>query len=167
MSRNVELEDALKAWISQVMRFSMRGFIEFATESKLSMPQIAVLFRLSGDKRCAVTELGEEFGVSGAAASQMVEKLSQMGLIERLEDADDRRVKRLLLTQKSKKIVVRSIEARQEWIAHFSQTFSFEEAREAAAVLGKFTARATELSRGDSARGTRQGPAATISNSDN
>jgi len=167
MSRNIELEDALKAWISQVMRFSMRGFIEFATDSKLSMPQIAVLFRLSGDRRCAVTELGEEFGVSGAAASQMVEKLSQMGLIERLEDANDRRVKRLLLTQKGKNIVERSIEARQEWISHFSETFSSEEAREAAALLGEFTARATELARGDPARAERQERAATITSSDN
>ncbi len=186
MSRNIELEDALKAWISQVMRFSMRGFIEFATESKLSMPQIAVLFRLNGDKRCAVTELGEEFGVSGAAASQMVEKLSQMGLIERIEDANDRRVKRLFLTQKGKKIVEKSIEARQEWIAHFSEAFSSEEAREAIALLQEFTARANKLSigifaRGDSARGhsahddsangkaaqgTREEPSATVSNSD-
>jgi len=167
MSRNIELEDALKAWISQVMRFSMRGFIEFATDSKLSMPQIAVLFRLSGDKRCAVTELGEEFGVSGAAASQMVEKLSQMGLIERLEDANDRRVKRLLLTQKGKAIVERSIEARQEWILHFSATFSSEDAREATALLEKFTARAVEFSRGDPAHAGHHEGAAATSDSDN
>ncbi len=167
MSRNIELEEALKAWISQVMRFSMRGFIEFANNNKLSMPQIAVLFWLSGDRRCAVTELGEEFGVSGAAASQMVEKLSQMGFIERLEDANDRRVKRLFLTQKGKDIVERSIEARQEWISHFSEIFSSEEAREATALLGEFRARAMKLARSDSACAEHQERKATISNSDN
>lgn len=152
MSSKIELENALKAWISQVMRFSMRGFIEFATDTRLSMPQIAVLFRLSGDRRCAVTELGEEFGVSGAAASQMVEKLAQMGLIERLEDVNDRRVKRLLLTQKGKMIVDRSIEARQEWISRFCETFSPEEARIATKLFGEFAERATQLANSESVR---------------
>lgn len=152
MPRNSELENALKAWISQVMRLSMRGFIEFATDTKLSMPQIAVLFRLSGDRRCAVTELGEEFGVSGAAASQMVEKLSQMGLIERIEDANDRRVKRLLLTPKGKKIVDRSIEARQEWISRFCDTFDSAEAETATALFGAFAERAAKLAQRDQSR---------------
>ncbi|MCE5255765.1 MAG: hypothetical protein LLF89_02840, partial [Spirochaetaceae bacterium] len=74
MTENIELENALKTWMSQVMRLSMKGFIEYATETRLSMPQIAVLFLLNDNKHRAVTELGEEFGVSGAAASQMVEK---------------------------------------------------------------------------------------------
>jgi DNA-binding MarR family transcriptional regulator len=102
MTENIELENALKTWMGQVMQLSMRSFIEYTTETGLSMPQIAVLFLLNGDKHRAVTELGEEFGVSGAAASQMVEKLVQMGFVERREDSNDRRIRRLLLTTKGK-----------------------------------------------------------------
>ncbi|SLM09752.1 putative Transcriptional regulator, MarR family protein [uncultured spirochete] len=145
MSEHSELENALKAWISQIMRLSMRGFITFATEIGLSMPQIAVLFRLNGDKRCAVTELGDELGVSGAAASQMVDKLVQLGLVDRLEDPHDRRVRRLLLTQKGKTIIERSIEARQEWIGHFCSSLSEEKAKEAAGLFNQFAQIAEQL----------------------
>lgn len=145
MSEYNELESALKAWISQIMRLSMRGFITFATESGLSMPQIAVLFRLNGDRRCAVTELGDELGVSGAAASQMVDKLVQLGMVERLEDPQDRRVRRLLLTEKGKKIVERSIEARQEWIGRFCSNLNEETAREAARLFNQFAHIAEQL----------------------
>jgi DNA-binding MarR family transcriptional regulator len=145
MSEYSELENALKAWISQTMRLSMRGFITFATETGLSMPQIAVLFRLNGGKHCAVTELGDELGVSGAAASQMVDKLVQLGLIERQEDPHDRRVRRLSLTQKGKAIIARSIEARQEWIGRFCSSLSEEKAKEAAGLFNQFAQIAERL----------------------
>lgn len=132
MTENIELENALKEWIGQVMRLSMKGFIEYSAETRLSMPQIAMLVRLNDRKHCAVTELGEEFGVSGAAASQMVEKLVQMGLLERVEDAHDRRIRRLFLTPKGKTIVERNFEARQGWIKGFCSTFSPEFAQSAA-----------------------------------
>jgi DNA-binding MarR family transcriptional regulator len=132
MKEHVEFENALKEWIGQVMQLSMKDFIEYSAETRLSMPQIAMLVRLNDRKHCAVTELGEEFGVSGAAASQMVEKLVQMGLLERVEDANDRRVRRLLLTPKGKTIVERNFEARQGWIKGFCATVTPEFARNAA-----------------------------------
>lgn len=141
-SEYVEFENALKEWIRQVMRFSMKGFIEYAAETRLSMPQIALLIRLNSKKRCAVTELGEEFGISGAAASQMVDKLVQMGLLERVEDANDRRVRLLLLTQKGRAIVERNFEARQGWIKGFCSTVSPELARDAAQIFRELLAAA-------------------------
>jgi DNA-binding MarR family transcriptional regulator len=145
MSANIVLEEALIAWIRQVMSLSMRRFIGFATENKLKMSHIAVLFLLSGDARCAVTELGEEFGVSGAAASQMVEKLVQMGLVQRYEDANDRRIKRLKLTRKGKDIVNKSIEAREQWITSFAETFEAREAQETAHIFNALTERAAQF----------------------
>jgi len=145
MSVNLSLEEAIKAWISQVMRLSMRRFVSFATENKLSMSQIAVLFLLSGDARCAITELGEEFGVSGAAASQMVEKLVQMGYVERFEDVNDRRIKRLKLTRRGKDIVDKSIKAREQWITRFVETFKVEEAQETAHIFNALVERAAQF----------------------
>ncbi len=126
-SEYVEFEDALREWIRHVMRFSMKGFIEYAAETRLSMPQIALLIRLNGKRRCAVTELGEEFGISGAAASQMVEKLVQMGLLERVE---------------GRAIVERNFEARQGWIKDFCSIVSPELARNAAHIFRELLAAA-------------------------
>jgi DNA-binding MarR family transcriptional regulator len=141
-SKYDEFEDALKEWMKHLLRLSMKGFIEYAAETKLSMPQIALLIRLNGKRRCGVTELGEEFGVSGAAASQMVDRLVQLGLLERVEDVDDRRVRRLLLTQKGRAIVERNFEARQGWIKSFCSTIRPELAHDAAHILRELVAAA-------------------------
>jgi len=141
----MEFENALKEWIGQIMRLSMKGFIEYAAETKLSMPQIALLIRLNGKRRCAVTELGEEFGISGAAASQMVEKLVKMGLLERVEDPNDRRVRLLLLTPKGRLIVERNFEARQGWIKTFCSTISPELAHSATHIFRELIAAAQLL----------------------
>jgi len=118
-----ELEQALRAWVVQIMRLSIKSFMEFATRTGLSLSQIAVLFRLNGDKHCAVTNLGEELGISSAAASQMVEKLVQLGLLERIEDPNDRRIKRLLLTQSGKSIIEKSIKRARSGLLNFVGLF--------------------------------------------
>lgn len=131
MAEYIELEKMLREWTMQVMRFSMKRFVEYAVGIDLSMPQIATLIRLNGEWRCGVTKLGEELGVSGPAASQMVEKLVQMGLIEREEDAHDRRIRRLVLTKKGKSIAERGVGAREEWIKGFCSTLPPELAQTA------------------------------------
>ena len=40
----------------------------------------------------------------------------QLGLIERTEDPEDRRAKRLALTQKGRTLIEQGIEARSKWI---------------------------------------------------
>lgn len=131
MAEYTELEKMLREWTVHVMRFSMKRFIEYAVGIDLSMPQIAMLIRLNGKRHCGVTKLGEEFGVSGPAASQMVEKLVRMGLIEREEDSNDRRIRQLVLTKKGRTIAERGVGAREEWIKGFCSTLSPELAQTA------------------------------------
>ncbi len=55
--------------------------------------------RLKHGGKSGVSEIGGQMGVTNAAASQAVDRLVHLGLIERTEDPDDRRAKRLTLTQ--------------------------------------------------------------------
>ncbi len=66
-------------------------------------------------------------GVSNAAASQTVDRLVQMDLIERTEDPDDRRSKRLTLTQKGKTLVESGINDRSQWIKDLAVTLPKEQ----------------------------------------
>jgi DNA-binding MarR family transcriptional regulator len=63
-----------------------------------------------------VTEVGDQLGVTHAAASQMVDRLVQQGLIARAEDPSDRRVKQLTLTETGRSMVLDCIEARRRWM---------------------------------------------------
>lgn len=67
-----------------------------------------------------MSELSEQFGVTPAAASQLVDKLVQSGLIERTEDPKDRRAKMLNLTDKGHGLVQQSIEERYRWMDQLS-----------------------------------------------
>ncbi len=105
------------------------------------MPQIGALFRIS-HARAGVSELGDELGVTSAAASQMLDRLVQLGLVHRSEDPNDRRVKQLILTGKGQQIVYESIQARQGWLGELAEALSPEEKEQvtrALEILGEKT----------------------------
>jgi DNA-binding MarR family transcriptional regulator len=54
---------------------------------------------------CQVSDIGVLAGVSKAAASQLVERLVQQGLVERQEDPVNRRTKILRLSEKGKTLI--------------------------------------------------------------
>jgi len=115
---------ALQNWIEVSMRRSMRNFLRYARESGLSMSQLGALFHIHRMGRSGVTDLGDHLGVTSAAASQMLERLVQQGLILRTEDPDDRRVKRIVLTERGSQTLGDGIRARQGWLDDLAETLS-------------------------------------------
>ena len=73
-------------WVEIFMHRSMCRFINPARKSGLSMSTIGTLFHLHHKESMGVTDLGEHLGVTSAAASQMLDRLVQLGLIQRSED---------------------------------------------------------------------------------
>jgi DNA-binding MarR family transcriptional regulator len=116
MSPTKVLTDVIREWSEVFMHRSMRDFKRFMNETGLSFSQINILMRLVHGGSAGVSEIGEQLGVTNAAASQAVDRLVQLGLIERTEDPDDRRAKRLALTQKGRTLIEQGIEARSKWI---------------------------------------------------
>lgn len=118
---------SMHQWIEVSMRRSMRNFIHYARKSGLSMSQFGVLFHLSRKHSSGVTDLGEHLGVTSAAASQLLERLVQQGLILRTEDPHDRRVKQIVLTDKGCQILEEGVRARQDWLTDLAVILSDEE----------------------------------------
>ena len=98
MTESESLTATLERWIDIFMHRSMRNFIEYARKSGLSMSQLGALFHLNRMGTSGVTNLGDHLGVTSAAASQMLDRLFQQGLIQRTEDPHDRRVRKIELT---------------------------------------------------------------------
>jgi DNA-binding MarR family transcriptional regulator len=131
-------------WTGVFMRCSVRGFLRYSKESGLSMPQIGALFRLSHGNS-GVTDLGGDLGVTSAAASQMLDKLFHQELILRSEDPDDRRAKKIVLTEKGKKVLAESFLYRQQWLEELSKILSADEKKVILSALDILITKSNQL----------------------
>jgi DNA-binding MarR family transcriptional regulator len=116
MQPTEQLTTTVREWSEVFMNRSMREFRRFMLETDLSFSQISVLMPLFHGRNFGVSEIGDRLGVTNAAASQAVDRLVQLGLVERTEDPDDRRAKRLGLTPKGHELVEKGIGARSQWV---------------------------------------------------
>ena len=127
MSPTIVFTEVIREWSEVFMRRSGRDFKRFMDETGLSFSQLSVLMRLYHGGNSGVSEIGEQMGVTNAAASQAVDRLVHLGLIERTEDPDDRRAKRLALTQKGQALVEKGIEARSQWVEGLTNALTPEQ----------------------------------------
>ena len=99
------------AGLEYILSRIIQDFMQFMRHTGLSMPQVHVLLHIyhSQDGECQLSEIGDLSDSSKPAASQLVERLLQQGLVERAEDPLDRRNKKLRLTAKSLKLIQNSL----------------------------------------------------------
>lgn len=117
------------------MHLSMRGFLSYARDRGLSLPQLGALFQARHAGYKGITDLGEKLGVTGSAASQLLQRLVDQELVRRSEDPSDRRVKQVILTDKGRQILDDSIRARQGWMSDLAGTLSEAEKETVIAAL--------------------------------
>ena len=79
--------------------------MQFMHETGLSRPQIHALLHIYHAGECRISEIGALSDSSAPAASQLVERLVQQGLVQRIEDPLNRRIKKVRLTGKSLKLI--------------------------------------------------------------
>jgi DNA-binding MarR family transcriptional regulator len=145
MSTQKQLTDALRSWAEVFMHRSMRDFGHFMHTSGLSMPQVNTLMRLYYKDTCGVSDIGRQLGVSNAAASQMIDRMVQQGLLERTECAGDRRVRQLSLTGKGRTLVEQAIEARHQWLHDLPAQLTREQQTAIVTMLSSLTEAAKQL----------------------
>ena len=139
------LSQVLREWVEVFMRRSFRDFKHFMDQSGLSPSQVGTLLRLYFGDCVGISDMGEHMGITAPAASQMVDRLVQQGLLERTEDPEDRRCKQLSLTQQGRALVETGIRSRQQWMEELTVAFSPEEREAINEVLTLLTRAAREL----------------------
>lgn len=137
----------LRTWNEVVMRRSMRSLLLFVKQSGLSMSQIGALYQIHRKGPCGVSGLGEDLGVTSAAASQLLDRLVHSELILRTEDPHDRRGKQIVLTEQGRQMLQNSLHVRQRWLADLAQTLSDAEKAQVAAALDLLIEKANQLER--------------------
>jgi DNA-binding MarR family transcriptional regulator len=137
----------LQKWIEISTHRTFHHLICYARESGLSMSQLGALFHIHRKGSSGVTDLGEHLGVTSPAASQMLERLAQQGLILRTEDPSDRRAKQIVLTDKGLRVLQESMPARQNWLQELAHALSDSEQESVTAALELLTERARQTGR--------------------
>jgi DNA-binding MarR family transcriptional regulator len=143
-----QFSEIVRDWNEVFMRHSFRDFKHFMDAEDLSPSQVNTLMRLYHGGTSDVSNIGELAGVTNAAASQLVERLVQTGLVERKESDADRRVKILTLTEKGKQLVRRGFAARQKWMEELTHAFTTAQQDDIAKALIMLTDAARKLETG-------------------
>lgn len=93
--------DGLEYFLTHIIQ----DFMRFLHQTGLSRPQVHALLHIYHSGECPISEIGALTNSSAAAASQLAERLVQQGLVERSEDPQNRRVKKLRLTENGLELI--------------------------------------------------------------
>jgi DNA-binding MarR family transcriptional regulator len=134
---NGELALKLGAFMLRCMTGGSSDVFRVLDESGLTFSQMKVLVELDSPDEDArtVTALSEELGISPASASRAADGLVRKKLATRVEDPDDRRVRRLALTARGRELADRIISARLAGLEDFTASLEGGERRKLEAAL--------------------------------
>src|SRR5713101_1624407 len=88
--------------LHELFHRSRHTFVQVAAHFDLTPPQLGVLTTL--DDFSSMSNLASMVGCDASNITWMTDRLEQRGLVERRPDPDDRRVKRLVLTEAGRKL---------------------------------------------------------------
>ncbi len=145
MSSSPLLIQTMRQFVDLAVHYSMRASGHFMKAKGLSTPQFSILMQLRHRGVCGMSEVSEQFEITPAAASQLVDKLVQNGLVRREEDPNDRRAKSLKLTEKGKELIAQGIEQRYRWVESLVGKLTPEERAKVGEALALMTRAAQEL----------------------
>lgn len=133
--KNDDFLNVLLQWSGIFARRSIHDFLRFAHEQNLSMPQINLLMMLYYRGPTSIAGLRQEMYGTPAAASQLIDRLVDSDMVERVESPQDRRLKIISLTDDGRALVEKGIAARRKWLEDLAGSFNAEQKAQVQAVL--------------------------------
>jgi DNA-binding MarR family transcriptional regulator len=114
----------VSALLRHLFLYDRGNMLRVIEESGLSMTQCKAVLELGGlgeaRQTRQVSDLAETLGVSAPSMSRAVDGLVKKRLATRVEDAEDRRVKRVAITDRGKQLVDTLLVVRQAGIEAFA-----------------------------------------------
>ena len=138
MTEATQFSQTIHEWMDTFMHRSMSGWARYIKGNGLSMSQFFILMHLRHHNQCGISNISERMETTNAAASQLVDKLVQSGLLVRVEDPNDRRAKQVSLSPEGEKLIEQGIAKRYRWMENLESNLSDAEKvkiREALEIL--------------------------------
>jgi DNA-binding MarR family transcriptional regulator len=139
------LTRSLLDWAEIFMRFSLNDFSRYTRSVGLSFGQMTVLLHLHYQGACEISRFCELQQITPAGASQMIERLVQLGVVQRSEVPGDRRVRKVELTDHGRRLVEESIAVRQDWVSELVKLLSSAEGEQVYSAMQTLNGHARNL----------------------
>jgi DNA-binding MarR family transcriptional regulator len=129
----------IAALLRHLFLYDRGNQLKVIEDSGLSMTQCKALLELGGlgqgTGRWQVSDLAAVFGVSVPSMSRAVDALVKKGLATRVEDPEDRRVRRVEITAAGKDLVETLVAIRRSGMEAFASTLSAAQRRKLDAAV--------------------------------
>jgi len=146
MPTPLQTKTALRRWLEVTMTRSMHDWIRYVKASGFSMPQFRLLMQLYYQgTACGISQISDDMAITNPAASQLVDKMVQSGLLERAEDPNDRRAKLVTLSEKGREFVQNGIEQRYLWVNDLAEMLDDAESQAVTRALTILTDKALSM----------------------
>jgi DNA-binding MarR family transcriptional regulator len=146
-----DLRDSFRGILASVRRLKGR---DTQRPGEASFAQLHLLFTLAEHDGLPTSQLAALAELSPATATQLLDGLEAMGLVERSRSTSDRRIVACSLTERGRRLVT---EKRTRWERYFRERlseFTVEEIATTAAVLDRMRAMYEEIDAEAAPRGT-------------
>jgi DNA-binding MarR family transcriptional regulator len=120
-----------------LLKSSSPDFFRAMAEHELSLTQVKVLYMLEEREQteCSIKAIADQFAMSMAAMSRCIDALHQRGLVERREDTDDRRIKRISISPAGRDLTARLTQTRLSQLDQFLTTLTESQRKRLATAL--------------------------------
>ena len=124
-----ELYEALGQFFQRIFSLAESSSMHRMIELDVSFTQARTMFLLAHtDRPLPITEIAAELGLSAAATGRNIDQLVKLGIVERQENPDDRRVKLVSLSPKGFEVADQQIEQKRQAVRKFVDRLSATEA---------------------------------------
>ena len=130
----------LYAVISGIYQKSRRLSEESLKAFRLTFPQFGVLLRLSFQDNVTQKELSDIMDTDTTTIMVICDSLQKKGFLKRMKDPSDRRVNRLILTEKGKNVVSKAFPLMMKRYELFVNSISQKELETITSILEKLYA---------------------------
>jgi MarR family transcriptional regulator, organic hydroperoxide resistance regulator len=135
MTAQTEFLETVGNWAKLYFLQSLTEFFNYLKHSELSLLQGYALTYLFFKGPLKISELREHMMVSLGAASQMVDRLEKLEMVERIADPNDRRVRKVRVRAQGQKFVQENFAFSQSWMSEIPAHITPEQEAQIAATL--------------------------------
>ena len=135
MAVQSDYKETMENWAKLYFFQSLTDFFNYLKQTDLSLLQAYALAHLVFKGPLKMSDLCEHMQVSPAAASQLIDRLEKLEMVERISDPDDRRVRKIVVLEKGKNFVQENFNFSQGWLSEIPADITPEQLSQITEVL--------------------------------
>lgn len=124
-----------ETWAKLYFFNSLTDFFNHLKHTELSILQAYALTFLSVKGAIKISDLCDHLMVSPAAATQLVDRLEKLGMVTRIADPTDRRVRKVIVLEKGEAFVQAQFAMSQNWLTKIPANLTPEQKEQITILL--------------------------------